>query len=152
MWPPPPDVPGAGPSTGMSNAPFQQRDAALQRAKNAQARVYRICGFLTVNGAGSTLQPVKFPLRFTEMPSMSFGWSLMEGQQLQTGAYPIVSVGVGRWTLEDHPMAIRYYAGAELAISASGRSDQRLIIHWQAEGQTVGTLGSSADQSADGAV
>lgn len=150
-WPeaPRPPSPIAG-QYGISITPFQQRQAAQQRASNAQARVFRIHGFIAVSGTGMSTQDVNFPVRFLELPALSFSWSLEDGQQLQQANFPRVDVGVARWLYEEHPMQVRYYAGAQLAITASGRGDQKLIVHWQAEGRTIGTLGAAADQTADG--
>lgn len=152
QWPTPPEPPSSVPGTGPDpRTPLEEQRGRVQRVDAMAPKVYRVQGFITIAGAGASLQDVNFPVKFVELPAYSFGWSLEDGQSLENGNYPRIDIGVAAWRYEDHPR-VRYYVGARLAVNSCGRDDQRVIGHWQCEGRCLGSLASTSSLSAEQAI
>jgi hypothetical protein len=153
VWPTPPTAPapvaGSGPDP---RAPLQQRQGDVDRVNAMSPKVYRVQGFIGVTGSGASLQPVKFPVKFIELPAFSFGGSLDDGQSVENGNFPTVSVVVASWEYENHPHGANYYLGATLAINVCGRSDQRMTVHWQCEARCLGNIASTGGLSVEQAI
>lgn len=115
----------------------EQRRATLRRAEDAVIKPTRVSGFEKTVGAGEVSVTVKFPVWFVQRPSMSFGAELEEGQFVQDLLFPTVSVVVIKWTKKYPERAGGYYVGCVLACVTTGKEDQRVVIHWQAEAKAM---------------
>lgn len=122
---------------------LERRRADLGRVDDFVIKTTRVTGFVLTEGAGEAAHDVEFPVTFTERPSMSFGGELADNQFVEDLAFPTVSVVVISWIKSmtgrvggglDAP---GWFVGASLAIVTSGKTDQRMWVHWQAEGKAL---------------
>jgi hypothetical protein len=122
---------------------LERRRAELSRIDDFTIKTTRVHGFVLTEGAGEAAHEITFPVTFTERPSMSFGAELADNEFVEDLSFPTVSVVVISWTKTmidrvggglDAP---GWFAGANLAIVTSGKSDQRVWVHWQAEGKAL---------------
>lgn len=131
----PPRFPGLG--------AIERRRADLNRIDDFTIKTTRVHGFVLTEGAGEAAHEITFPVTFTERPSMSFGGEMDENQFVEDLSFPTVSVVVVSWTktMTDRVGgglgAPGWFAGATLAIVTSGKTDQRMWVHWQAEGKAL---------------
>lgn len=121
----------------------EARRRDLGRVEDFIIKPTRVTGFVLTEGAGEALHEVVFPVTFTERPSMSFGGELDVDEFVEALVFPTVSVVVVSWakTMTDRvgggTNAPGWFAGAILAIVTSGKSGQRMWVHWQAEGKAL---------------
>jgi hypothetical protein len=114
-----------------------QEHSEAARVSESSAEFQVVQGFLTVDKAGEVSVDVNFPVRFIERPSLSFGGELDGNHFPEAGNYPTVSVVVARWTkdLIDTTRDEGFYSGATLMVVTTGKSDQKMIVHWQMSGR-----------------
>lgn len=132
--PTPPSPSRRPPPTG---APLEARRGATNRVDSLTGRVHTIQGFFDVDGAGEALLDVNFPVWFMERPLFTFGAEMRDGNALETGKYPTISVVVLRWAFKDFPDGVSYFAGATLVVVALGTDAQSMLVHWQVEGKAL---------------
>lgn len=133
---------------------LEQRRAEVERVNAMLIKPNHVAGFTEISFSvnedeieGSPvsqelLVDVTFPVWFVDKPSMSFGAELVR-DLVEAGKYPTISVVVVRWRKEKEVrVGGGYFVGATLAIVASGRSGEQMIVHWQAEGKAVTVTGS----------
>lgn len=133
-----PPLPSASLRTPMPTAsPLESRRAAVGRIDAMGAKVHRVQGFLTVDGAGEAAVEVAFPVWFIERPLCTFGGEMAENESPEAGGFPTVSVVVLAWAFQDYPGGVRYYSGARLAVVTTGRDGHQMLVHWQAEGKAL---------------
>lgn len=146
-WPTPPTPPPRRPSRATA-APFEQRRGMVDRIQAMQARTTRIHGVVKVRGGGGGAATVEvvFPVWFMELPNVTFGWSMEEGQQWDPENPSYFVPGVVRWKIEERPMQVRYFSGAVLGVVGFGPIEQKALVHWQAEAMALRapTAGSGA--------
>ncbi len=122
---------------------IERRRADLGRIDDFTIKTTRVSGFILTEGAGEGLHDLTFPVTFTERPSMSFGAELETNQFVEDLAFPTVSVVVVSWVkaMTDRVgggvNAPGWFTGAMLAIVTTGKNEQRMWIHWQAEGKAL---------------
>lgn len=135
--PPAPPRPARGPAT--SAAPWEQRRGTVDRIKEMEARHTRIHGFVRVEGGGgaAATTDVFFPVWFMQFPNFLTGWSLEEGGIFDLDDPPRFDTGVVAWHVEERPMQIRYYSGAQILVTGFGPTTQRAVVHWSAEGKAL---------------
>lgn len=100
-------------------------------------KIIKTWGLIDTDGSGELLFDVTFPIVFLELPAMSFGFSLLEGETITTGVFPTCSVGVHSFVYSARRSGPRYYSGAKLIIVTTGLSDQQMTIHYQFEGRAI---------------
>lgn len=115
----------------------QQNEITKRGANDMGATKTRINGEIRVNTAGESITQVVFPVRFTEKPIMTFGGEVIEGDALQAGYMPTISVVVVGWITEEVPPVSRLYTGAKLGIVLDGVNHQKAIVHWSLEGTAL---------------
>lgn len=149
QWPTPPPPPSK-PLVPPPGAPLEQRRGMVEKTQAFQARVHCIEGVLPAVGFGNATQEIAFPVWFLERPSFVTGWQLDDGQTLDPGNFPQVHVGVAQWVLHTPIPKVSYYVGAVLAVSVtSGRENQKIIIHYQAQGKSLRSPKADATGSVD---
>lgn len=123
------------------NKASERRRGELVRNTNIRAAPHVIPGFKELLGAGEILIEVTFPVRFIQIPVFTYGASLAPGTQLVDGSYPVVSAVVAYWQVkrldEGEEVSREHFTGAELAVTASGPTDQRLLLNWQFSGMAL---------------
>lgn len=117
--------------------PFETRRADLARVEAALIKPTRVTGFELTHGAGEATIEVKFPVWFVQKPSMSFGGELDEGEFVEEGKFPTVSVVVVSWVMAQKERDGGWFVGAALAVVTTGKDDQRMWVHWQAEAKAI---------------
>lgn len=117
--------------------PFERRRGEVERSESMYGRVFTVVGFIELNGCGEALVDVNFPVWFIERPAIGGAGEVGEGAVLTGANYPIFSVGAVKWVTEDKPGGARYYTGAQLAVVVLGPSNQKSVIHWQAQGKAL---------------
>lgn len=131
-------------------APLQRRRGIVEKAQALESRVHRIEGTLKTGGLGNGSVEVAFPVWFLDRPSWSDGWELEPSQALEVNNFPQVHVGVASWIMHTPIPHVSYYVGAVLAVLVTaGRGDQKLIIHWQAQGKALRSPRSDTTGSVD---
>ena len=90
-------------------------------------------------GAGELItELIDFGTVFEEAPFFSFGVEAQEGEVLEPGDFPFVSVGVSEWqvtkTDEGDPNTPTYYLGAYVWINVVSRKPYRLRFRFSFEG------------------
>jgi hypothetical protein len=121
-----------------ARVPFEQRRSEVAHVDDQSIRPTRVTGFELTVGAGEATVNVDFPVWFVEKPSMSFGGEFEKNEYLVERRFPTVSVVVVEWkiALPDRPGG-GWYVGAILATVTTGRREQRVWVHWQAEGKAI---------------
>lgn len=109
------------------------------------ASIFRVEGFVKVNGPGEATFTVDFPVLFSELPIIASGFHLADGQVLEAGNFPTVSIGAHKYTFEERLPGVRYYKGAICVIVATGHTDMKMTAHYTFEGTAlVGPAGPAA--------
>lgn len=93
-----------------------------------------LTGQVRVNGSGESKATITFPISFSQKPLLTFGGEIQEGDRLDPGRMPTVSVVVLAWLTKERPPYSRLYTGAILGIVTGGPSWQKMIIHWKLDG------------------
>lgn len=97
-----------------------------------------IPGRILVVGSGEIVVPVHFPCWFIDRPNFTFGGELEEGQFIEAGIFPTVSAVIESWEMKKQDrVGGGYYVGARIACVTTGKSDQRMWLHWRCEGKAM---------------
>lgn len=105
----------------------------------------RVSGFYEIafQGTATTQEiavDVEFPVWFVDRPGMSFSAELMR-DILEPGNFPTISVVVVSWVKEhDVRPGGGLFTGCRLAIVASGRAGEEMIVHWQADAKAMNVV------------
>lgn len=92
---------------------------------------------LTIN-AGEVIIPVTFGVWFIERPTMTFGGEMDAGDFVEAQKFPTVSGVVVEWTRSKPDRSNGgYYVGARVCCVTTGRTEQRIWLHWRAEGKAL---------------
>jgi hypothetical protein len=92
---------------------------------------------LTLN-AGEVLIDITFGLWFVERPCMTFGGELDANDFVEALKFPTVSGVVVEWVMkQSERLGGGYYVGARIAAVTTGRVEQRVWVHWRAEGKAM---------------
>lgn len=117
---------------------LEGRRHEVERSTSILADRLEVEGFVELTGAGEATLEVEFPVAFTEIPSISDGGHLIEGQVLVAGQFPRWNVGVAQWrTMPNRPGAAPLYTGALLVIVAEGPEGMRSVAHYQFRGRAL---------------
>jgi hypothetical protein len=115
---------------------LDERRVDIDRVEQMAGGVFRVAGFVIIQEPGELLVPVKFPIRFMEKPSFSFGGEVAPNSPVQAGKYPTLSVLVRNWQFEIQPQTgARWYVGATLLSVSTGIDGQTMEVHYQLEGR-----------------
>lgn len=120
----------------------------IQRIDDFLIKPTRVSGFYEIifdgtSTAQEALLDVVFPVWFVDRPAMSFGGELVR-DLVEDGNYPTISCVVVAWEkVNDLRPGGGYYSGATLAVVATGRMEERMIVHWQAEAKALRVTGSA---------
>jgi hypothetical protein len=93
-----------------------------------------VSGKFTVNGSGEARAHVLFPVSFSVLPYMTFGFEVQSSTQILKQHAPAMSATVYDWDTLDRPPFSRFYKGASLLVVSSGPSDLKFICSWSATG------------------
>ena len=112
----------------------------LDRAQWA-GPISMIFGYAT-NGSGTFLtEEISFSTAFEGTPFFSYGVELVEGQELTSGDFPFVTVGVAEWVVKEtteedfvEKKIKPFYLGAKLWISVSSSKSYELTYSMVFEG------------------
>lgn len=94
----------------------------------------RCSGQFILNGAGESEVQVVFPVSFSEVPRLSSGFEVREGDMLTPTKMPTMSMSVTRWIIEDRPPYSSLYTGAVLGVVVTGPKGQRVLVSWHMDG------------------
>lgn len=97
-----------------------------------------VCGRdLTVN-AGEVIIEVNFNVWFVERPTMTFGGELDANDFVADTQFPTVSGVVTEWVMKQaERLGGGYFSGCRFAAVTTGKADQRVWVHWRAEGKAM---------------
>ena len=127
---------------------MEARRHEVARANAARINAVHVSGFyeFTFQGTETTqelLVDVVFPCWFVDKPSFAPGSELIR-DILVEGQYPTLSATVVRWTkIHDVRPGGGYWTGATIAIVASGREGDEMILHWNMNGKAMSIPGGS---------
>lgn len=95
-------------------------------------------GHVDIAGSGTSFEvvfDVVFPVRYTELPLFSPGYSLADNQAYELGSLPDWSATVLKWEFDSAPATgERYYDGATVGFVVTGLAGQRGVGHYKFEG------------------
>ena len=151
----------------LSQASMRNRQAQveLQRMKDLKemfSQNTQVFGKYLVNGPGEAMKDVKFPVAFSNVPVVTFGfevrsennlvWTEFDDQHrpyprdtqpgVAAGAYsglvhgeaPIITGLVSDWIAEEVPPHEQRFIGASLLTVSDGPIGTKFIVHWSAAG------------------
>lgn len=126
----------------------EQRRQDLARIENFTIKNTAVSGRVLIVGAGEVIVVVNFPIWFTERPVFTFGGELDEGEFVQATIMPTVSAVVQDW-IKKKPERNNggYYVGANVICVTTGKLDQKVWLHWRAEGKGMSNPSVSGDDS-----
>ena len=107
----------------------RHNDIAHTRAQNSLVK-----GRFPVNNAGEAVKSIVFPVAFSELPSITFGFELEESSNIASGNAPIISAEVYAWITEDRPPVSRLYTGAHIMVTSIGQALSMFTVVWSASG------------------
>lgn len=94
-----------------------------------------IQGRFPVNNIGEGREPIMFPVAFSTVPHMSFGFEIQgDTRHIIKGHAPSITAAVCDWSVRERPPTSRLFLGAEVIIVATGPPNTRFIVHWTAKG------------------
>lgn len=149
MAPVPPPLPNPGGIQGQIEA----RRAYLSRVNDFLIKPNRLSGFYEIEFVGTANEQevavdVEFPIWFVDRPSFTFGGELVR-DILVDGSFPTISAVVVGWTkTHDVRPGGGYYIGARIAVVASGREGEQMILHWVMDGKAIHLVGAEGDADA----
>jgi len=127
----------------VGSRPAERRRAEVNRIDAFAIKTTRVNGRQLVKGTGELIVDVNFPVLFTELPSLSFGAHMEDGEVPEALNLPTVSTVVLSW-LKTHEDRVGgglgmpgWFRGARLAIVTTGRTGHKVWVHWQAEGKAI---------------
>jgi hypothetical protein len=133
---------------------MERRQRELQQVARSTADESIVKGKITVLGGGDLAIDVAFPVMFTEEPHMTFGGAVKGTVDATAGAFPMISVMVGRWVMltpdatEERNIGRRFYVGAQLLVAAETTLD--VIAHYQFSGMAItNPTGALSDLTTD---
>lgn len=96
--------------------------------RSVAADVTNVNGRTMINGAGESFVSVDFPVRFTKLPTFTYGFEMKEGEVLIDGLKPTGSAVVSQWkTVERLPLSV-YYTGAVIQVVTTGQFYQKMLL------------------------
>lgn len=128
-------------SFGRFRGPLGFQKAGASDASRVDAFLIKptsVTGRELINGVGEVLVDVSFPVWFTERPNVSFGGELDTNDSPTDTQFPTVSVVVVAWQMKkEERLGGGYFIGCNLAVVTGGRKDNRIWVHWRAEGAAM---------------
>lgn len=94
-----------------------------------------VVGFVQIINPGEALTDLDFPLVFVEKPVLTYSYDLEDGQVLERGNFPMLTVGVHYFRKDQITPGLDHYTGARLIIVATGHLDMRMNVHVRFEGK-----------------
>jgi hypothetical protein len=125
------------------NGASERRRGDLVRDANIRSTTHVVSGFREIVGYGEVLIDVGFPVSFIQTPMFVNGTAMAAGSPLVEGSYPVVSAIVAYWDIREPDLELtgstarKFYKGAQIALTATGVADQRLIFSWQFTGMAI---------------
>jgi hypothetical protein len=124
---------------------LSQIRGGLERQRTEAERISEIAGgkyvsdFLIARPTpGEGYAQLVFPVRYVEVPVMTFGGELAPNQNLLPGQFPQFSVIVHSWKFGRRPdTGTKFYDGCTLAIVTIGADDLSLTVHVSFRGKAV---------------
>lgn len=95
-------------------------------------------GRFPVNNAGEGTKAIKFPVAFSNLPHITFGFELEGRNKIAQGRSPIISAEVYDWITVDRPPFSRLYTGAHVLVTATGQNLTKFTVVWNASGIAFG--------------
>lgn len=112
--------------------------AEVQRVERAAAQDTWVMGRVLVEGVGEAEVKVPFPLMFGEKPLPILGGGELDTMDSpERFNFPTANAVVSGWDIFDGT----YYKGCELAITTTGRADQRLFVTFAFVGLALSSTG-----------
>jgi len=128
---------GIRPFPGPSGV-FKQFQSEEMRVNEFLTKPTSVTGRELTMNAGEVIIPITFGVWFIERPNVTFGGELDDGDFVEAGAFPTVSGVIVRWTRQKPERNNGgYFVGAEVCCVTTGRDEQRIWLHWRAEGKAM---------------
>lgn len=130
---------------------LEARRADVERINEFTIKPNHVEGFYEIFFTGTAREQeiavdVTFPVWFVDRPAFSFGGELMR-DILEEGSFPTISAVVVGWTrVHELRPGGGLYTGARLAVVASGREGEQMILHWQMNGKALTHAGVGAQE------
>lgn len=93
-----------------------------------------VSGKFMVNNAGEAKADIVFPVRFADIPYITFGFEILGNQPIIDGHAPAMSAYVYDWSTIDRPPFSRFYKGANIFVVSTGPPALKFIVNWTAIG------------------
>lgn len=121
---------------------IRARDRGLQQLDSVTGQILRLSGLIDITMApdealGEALIEIPFPVLFIELPGVSDGMHLFEGERIVAGQFPVVRSFVNIWRFKEYPGGTRHYTGANLGMVVTGHPGMRCTLHYHFEAKAV---------------
>lgn len=117
-------------------AQLDSRRVKVGQATDIGAGVYRFSNYFAVDNPGEALQPMPFPVVFTEKPCYSWGAEVADGSKVASGNFPVAVAMVATWhARRNEDTGTLWYLGCTIAVVSSGTDLQTLLIGCHFEGR-----------------
>ena len=117
---------------------MQRRQQSQQLRMNDLAEtassITQVGGKIKINNAGEAYIEIEFPVYFTDIPSVSFGYEINDVKSIAKGSAPTVTAEIYEWETYERPPSSRFYTGAKMVVVSTGPPLIKFIVHWQATG------------------
>jgi hypothetical protein len=117
---------------------LEQKRYSVQRIEAMTVRPTRLQGRTQILGVGEVSFDVEFPVKFVEVPILSFGGELDKTSVVTATTFPTISVCVIEWENEEARLGDDgLFVGATLAVVTGGNPGQSIWVHWTFDGKAL---------------
>jgi hypothetical protein len=115
----------------------RQQRSVSQRGQDlavSAADASTLTGRFLVNNLGEAQKTLLFPVKFSDIPLMTFSYEILDNVNIIEGRLPMISAQVADWSVVDRLPASRFYVGATVRVVATGPANTKFVVHWTAQG------------------
>lgn len=109
-------------------------ESRLSDAREMAAADSVLDGKFLVNNTGEAYKDVFFPVLFSTIPSVSFGFEMQEGEKTIDGQVPAFTAHAYDWLTIERPPISRFFNGMKVRVVSSGPAYHKFIVHWRVSG------------------
>ena len=93
-----------------------------------------IPGRFMINNAGEANAEISFPVQFSQLPYLTFGFEMQNPEVIVKGFAPTFSAYIIDWKTIERPQYSRLYTGCTIKVVGEGPPNTKYICVWNAVG------------------
>lgn len=113
---------------------FRSTNQRINDLEQTAAAPASVSGRFLVNNAGEARAHIIFPVRFSDLPFITFGFEMQGDKNIYAGHAPAMSATAYDWDTIDRPPFSRFYKGAHILVVSTGPPATKFIVNWTAMG------------------